>query len=140
MMLVGALIGFLTALHTGSPVLAFVAGGLGGACMAALHGIVCIWFMGNQVVSGLALTIFGTGLAGFFGTPYIGRTAPGFDKFSLPLLGDIPVLGTIFFQQDAWSISLSSSRRCCGPFSATPAGAWPSAPPGNVRPLPGPRA
>ncbi len=101
MMLVGALVGFLTALHTGSPALAFLAGGLAGACMAAVHGIVCIWFMGNQVVSGLALTIFGTGLAGFFGTPYIGRTAPGFDKFALPGLGDLPGLGTIFFQQDA---------------------------------------
>jgi simple sugar transport system permease protein len=101
MMLVGALIGFLTALHTGSPVLAFLAGGAAGAAMAALHGVVCIWFLGNQVVSGLALTIFGTGLAGFFGTSYIGRTAPGFDKFSLPGLGDMPILGTIFFQQDA---------------------------------------
>jgi len=69
--------------------------------MSALHGIMCIWFLGNQVVSGLALTIFGTGLAGFFGTPYIGRTAPGFDKFDFPLLADLPVLGAIFFQQDA---------------------------------------
>jgi simple sugar transport system permease protein len=100
-MLVGALFGFLTALHTGSPTLAFLAGGLAGAGMAALHGVVCIWFLGNQVVSGLALTIFGTGLAGFFGTPYIGKTAPGFDKFSLPVLGDLPILGPIFFQQDA---------------------------------------
>lgn len=101
MMLVGALTGFLVALHTGSPVLAFVAGGLAGGGMAAIHGIVCIWFLGNQVVSGLALTIFGTGLAGFFGTPYIGRTAPGFDKFSLPVLGDLPIVGPVFFQQDA---------------------------------------
>ena len=100
-MLVGALAGFMTALLTGSPILAFVVGGLAGAATASLHGIVCIWFLGNQVVSGLALTIFGTGLANFFGTLYIGQTAPGFDKFSLPLLGDIPLLGTVFFQQDA---------------------------------------
>ncbi|NLW82715.1 MAG: ABC transporter permease [Desulfovibrionales bacterium] len=101
MMLVGALAGFLVALHTGSPVLAFVAGGLAGMGMAAVHGIVCIAFLGNQVVSGLALTIFGTGLAGYFGTRYIGQTAPGFDKFSLPILGELPVLGPILFQQDA---------------------------------------
>ena len=100
-MLVGALAAFLTALHTGSPTLAFAAGGLAGALLAAVHGVVCIWFLGNQIVSGLALTILGAGLSGFFGTPYIGRTAPGFDKFSLPLLGDIPILGPVFFQQDA---------------------------------------
>ena len=101
MMLVGALAGFVVALHSGSPVLGFVAGGLAGAGMAAIHGLVCIWFLGNQIVSGLALTILGTGLAGFFGTPYIGRSAPGFDKFSLPFLGDLPWVGYIFFQQDA---------------------------------------
>lgn len=101
MMLVGALAGFLVALHTGSPVLAFAAAGLAGGALAAVHGVVCLWFLGNQTVSGLALTIFGAGLAGFFGTPYIGRAAPGFDKLALPGLGDIPLLGPIFFQQDA---------------------------------------
>lgn len=101
MMLVGALAAFLTALYTQSPVLAFAAGGVAGAGMAALHGVVCLWFLGNQVVSGLALTIFGTGLAEFFGTAYNGIQAPGFDKFSLPVLSAIPVLGPIFFRQDA---------------------------------------
>lgn len=101
MMLIGALVGFLVALQTGSPTLAFLAAGLAGAALAAVHGVVCLCFLGNQTVSGLALTIFGAGLAGFFGTPYVGRTAPGFDKFALPGLGDIPFLGPIFFQQDA---------------------------------------
>lgn len=101
MMLVGALAGFLTSLLTGSPVLGCVAGCLAGGLMAGLHGVVCIWFQGNQVVSGLALTIFGTGLAGFLGTPYVGKTAAGFDKVTLPLLGDIPYIGQVLFQQDA---------------------------------------
>lgn len=101
MMLVGALAGFLVALYTGSPLLAFMAAGLAGAGLAAVHGLVCLCFLGNQTVSGLALTIFGAGLAGFFGTPHIGRNAPGFDKFTVPGLGDLPVLGPIFFQQDA---------------------------------------
>ena len=99
-MLVGALAAFLTAMITGSPLLAFVVGGLAGLLLAGVHGVVCLWFQGNQVVSGLALTILGTGLANYWGTPYIGRSAPGFSPFSLPLLGDLPVLGTIFFQHD----------------------------------------
>ena len=99
-MLVGALAAFLTAMMTGSPLLAFVVGGLAGLLLAGVHGVVCLWFQGNQVVSGLALTILGTGLANYWGTPYIGQSAPGFDPFSLPLLGNLPVLGTIFFQHD----------------------------------------
>ncbi len=101
MMLVGALAAFLTALYTQSPVLAFAVGGLAGAAMAALHGVVCLWFLGSQIVSGLALTIFGTSLADFFGTAYNGIQAPGFNKFSLTVLSDLPVLGPIFFRQDA---------------------------------------
>ncbi len=101
MMSVAALAAFVMASATGSPWLGFAAGGLAGMCMALLHGLVCITCLGNQVVSGLALTILGLGLTTFLGTPFIGTSAPGFDKFAFPLLGQIPVLGGIFFHQDA---------------------------------------
>lgn len=101
MMAISALAAFFISLKTGSPWLGFMAGGLTGVFMAALHGTVCITFLGNQVVSGLALTILGLGLADFLGTPYIGLASPGFDKFSVPVLSSIPVMGDIFFKQDA---------------------------------------
>lgn len=101
MLSVAALGAFLTAYTTGSPWLALVAGGFCGAAMGAVHGVVCITFLGNQVVSGLALTIAGVGLTSFFGTPFIGQAAPGFDAWALPVLADIPVLGPIFFKHNA---------------------------------------
>jgi len=101
MMLCGAFGAFLVAMLTGSPWLGFLAGGVFGALMGAIHGIVCLQFQGNQVVSGLALTILGTGLANYWGTPFVGQTAPGFAPFSVPLLGSIPVIGPIAFQHDA---------------------------------------
>jgi simple sugar transport system permease protein len=99
-MIVGALAAFVTAKLTGSPVLAFFVAGGAGMLMSSAHGIVCLWFLGNQVVSGLALTIFGLGLADYLGTPLIGQTAPGFDKLVLPLLGALPGIGPVFFRQD----------------------------------------
>ena len=58
--------------------------------------------MANQVVSGLALTLFGTGLSGFLGKSMIGIPAPAsFKPFAIPVLSQIPYLGQIFFQQDA---------------------------------------
>jgi len=42
MMMVGALAGFIAALYTGQASLAFLVGGLAGALLAALHGLVCI--------------------------------------------------------------------------------------------------
>lgn len=99
-MLVGALAGFLTARYSGNPVLGFFFGGLFGMGLAGIHGLVCIGFNGNQVVSGLALTILGTGLANYLGTPFIGQSAPGFSPMALPLLSRIPILGRIFFHHD----------------------------------------
>lgn len=56
----------------------------------------------NQVVSGLALTIFGTGLSGYLGKSLIGQPLPNpFETEKLFFLGDIPLLGPVLFQQDA---------------------------------------
>ena len=99
-MIIGALTGFLVAKITGNPYLAFIAAGFAGTCAASIHGIVCLVFQGNQVVSGLALTILGVGLANYLGTSYVGVSAPGFQPLPIPLLSQIPVLGQIFFSQD----------------------------------------
>ncbi len=99
-MMVGALAAFLTALITGSPALGFFVGGLAGALLAGVHAAVCLGFQGNQVVSGLALTILGTGLANFLGTPFVGKSGPGFTALAIPGLADLPLLGPIFFRQD----------------------------------------
>jgi simple sugar transport system permease protein len=100
MMLVGAFSAFLTSKWTGSPVLGFLAGGLFGAGLAAVHGLVCIGFQGNQVVSGLALTILGVGLADYLGAPFIGQSAPGFDPVPFPWLSGIPGVGRVLFHHD----------------------------------------
>lgn len=100
-MMIGALAGFLTSRYTGSPVIGFIAGGLFGALLGGIHGLVCLVFQGNQVVSGLALTILGTNLANFLGTPHVGHSAPGFDILHIPYLSRIPFLGPVFFNLDA---------------------------------------
>ncbi len=100
MMMTGALAGFMVSHFTGSPVLGFLAGGLFGALLSCGHGLVCLVFQGNQVVSGLALTILGTGLANYLGTPFVGQKAPGFTVIPIPALSKIPILGPIFFNQD----------------------------------------
>lgn len=100
-MIVGALTGFLVAKTSGNPWLAFAAAGCAGSLAASVHGAVCLIFQGNQVVSGLALTILGVGFANYLGAGFVGQAAPGFDPLALPFLAEIPVLGPIFFRQDA---------------------------------------
>jgi simple sugar transport system permease protein len=75
---------------------------LAGALMASLHAILTIPLRANQVVSGLALTLFGGGLSAFLGRNLVGDPLP--DKFGdvdIPLLADIPKIGEILFQQNA---------------------------------------
>jgi ABC-type uncharacterized transport system permease subunit len=59
MMLVAAIAGFATAVHTGSDWLAFGAGALAGALMAGAFGVLVIWLNTNQYATGLALSLFG---------------------------------------------------------------------------------
>ena len=99
-MILGALAAFVTAKFTGSPILGFFIGGCAGALLAGVHGLVCLGFQGNQVVSGLALTILGVGLANYLGTPFIGQAAPGFTAIPVPVLSKIPVIGYVFFKHD----------------------------------------
>lgn len=100
MMLVGALAGFATTVRTGNPWLGVVAAGAAGGALSMIHGVLCITLRANQVASGLALTIFGTGLSAALGRGFIGVPADGFHTAAVPGLSQLPVLGPILFQQD----------------------------------------
>ncbi|MDI6881052.1 MAG: ABC transporter permease [Desulfitobacteriaceae bacterium] len=100
-MLVGAVAGFMAAVATGSPWLGLLAAMLAGGGMAFIHAILTITLRANQVVSGLSLVIFGTGLSGYLGKNYVGIPVPqSFTPVPLGPLADIPFLGPIFFKHD----------------------------------------
>jgi simple sugar transport system permease protein len=101
MMLMGALGGVAVTMWTGTAWVG-VLGAIGaGAAMASLHAILTVGIRANQVVSGLALTLFGGGLSAFLGRNLVGDPLPDkFSSVSIPLLGDIPKVGEILFDQD----------------------------------------
>lgn len=100
MMAVGAVCGFAVAYETQSPVLGVLAAIVAGALVSALFAIVTLIFVANQVASGLALTLFGLGLAGLIGANYVGRPGVGMGNLDLPLLSDLPLVGTLLFGLD----------------------------------------
>ena len=99
MMLIGAIAGFATAVTTGNLWLGAVAGMAAGAAMSAIFAVLTLNLMANQVASGLALTLFGLGLSAFVGKPFEGVSLLREGAPSLPLLGDLPLLGPILFRQ-----------------------------------------
>lgn len=105
MMLLGAVAGFGLGYTTNSPLLAILGAMIAGALGALIYGFLTITLRANQVVSGLTLTIFGTGVSSFVGTGFIGKKMSEsliatFQPVNLPLLSQIPIIGKVFFQQD----------------------------------------
>ncbi len=93
MMLCAAVAAFATVVHTGSFALGLAAGMVAGALLAALFGVLVIWFNTNQYATGLALSIFGVGFSAFAGINYVQAKLPETPKFSWPGLSDLPLLG-----------------------------------------------
>ena len=101
MMLMGAIAAFAGATTSGSLALGVVCGGLAGAGMAGLFGVLALTLLANQVATGLALTIFGTGLSAFVGQGYVSLTLIGMQPIEVPGLSRIPLLGPVLFTQNA---------------------------------------
>jgi ABC-type uncharacterized transport system permease subunit len=102
MMLMGAVAGFSTAVSTGNAWLGLALAMLAGGLISMIHAIVTIHLRADQVVSGLALTFLGTGLARVLGEGLsnAGETAR-LPVFSLPFLANVPLVGPIFFHDQS---------------------------------------
>jgi simple sugar transport system permease protein len=101
MMLVGALAAFAATYHTGSLGLGVLAALAAGGLLSLVHAFLAITLQANQVVGGLALTLFAQGLTAFLGQPLVGLAAPAsFARWPLPVLGDLPLIGPVLFRQD----------------------------------------
>ncbi|ARU57726.1 MAG: ABC transporter permease [Pseudomonadales bacterium] len=100
MVLMGAVAGFMAAVVTGHPGLGVLAAMAAGMLMSLLFGFLAISLVTSQVATGLALTIFGTGLSAFLGASYVGVGIEGIGAWTVPLLSEIPVIGKILFSHD----------------------------------------
>lgn len=122
MMLMGACSGFMVGVNTGNPILAILTAGIVGALCSLIYAFITVTFMGNHIVTGLVLTIFGTGLSSFLGNmtievtnvigmlekkPYTQVQLPQsvsvpLSDFEVPYLSDIPILGNMIFSQSIY--------------------------------------
>lgn len=101
MMLIGAAVGFIVVANTESLMLGVLIAIIVGMLAGLLFAFLVVTLQANQVVTGLVLTIFGTGLSGFLGKSVIGLAAPiSFQKVPIPFISDIPYIGHIFFNHD----------------------------------------
>jgi len=101
MMLVGAIAAFAVAHDTASLPLAVLCAVLAGVLMSAMFGFLALTMQANQTATGLALTIFGTGLSALLGAGYVGIAGPTLPALDIPVLSHLPFVGRVLFGYDA---------------------------------------
>src|SRR5512142_194895 len=103
-MLMAALTAVVSATVTHSLLVGLIVAIVTGGLVAALHALLVIRFKVDQIVSGVAINIFGTGITSFISSRYLEanidtlNNSGTFPVYSIPLLSKIPILGPILFQ------------------------------------------
>ena len=100
MMIIGAVTAFSTAQVTGNPYLGALAAIVVASAFSLIFAFMTLTLVTNQVATGLALTILGLGLSGMIGQGFVGAPGVKMEPLSIPLLSDLPVIGTLLFGQD----------------------------------------
>lgn len=99
--LLSAMVAFAAALMSGSVVVGIIAGMAVGAAIALLVAYGSIALRQDQVAIGFVLTLLAGHLSSFLGLPFVRVPGPSVPHQPIPILADIPVLGTIFFRHNA---------------------------------------
>jgi ABC-type uncharacterized transport system permease subunit len=103
-MLMAALTAVVSATLAGSLLVGLIVAILTGALVAALHALLVIRFKVDQIVSGVAINIFGVGMTSFLSSRYLERNIDLLNNSGtlkvvpIPVLSQIPVLGPILFE------------------------------------------
>lgn len=96
MMLMGAISGFGVTVMTFNPWLGVLGAAAGGAASSMIFAFLVLQLNSNQVATGLALTIFGTGLSSLIGLSFVGRIVAPFNTLFPAFLARDPILKVFF--------------------------------------------
>ncbi|MBW4658473.1 MAG: ABC transporter permease [Drouetiella hepatica Uher 2000/2452] len=91
-LLTGAMAAYGVSYLTGSPWVGVLAAGLAGAALGVIHGWLSQQFRVNDVAVGIAMIIFGSGVAFFFGKPFIQPKAAQLPTIDLGAWSGIPAV------------------------------------------------
>ncbi|GAN76926.1 ABC transporter permease [Acidisphaera rubrifaciens] len=89
-LVLGAMVAYAVSYQTGNPWLGVLGGAAAGGALGLLHGGLCTLARVNDVAMGIAIMLAGTGMAFFFGKPYVQPSAPQLPSIPLGFWSDVP--------------------------------------------------
>jgi ABC-type uncharacterized transport system permease subunit len=89
-LVMGAMSGYAVSYFTGSPWLGVLAAGIVGIVMGLVHALICSLPKVNDIAVGIALMLFGIGLAFYLGKPFIQPQAPALPSINFGWWSSIP--------------------------------------------------
>jgi simple sugar transport system permease protein len=105
MMLSGAFFSITGSYYTHSAIVGTLCGALAGAVLGLVLAYWTVTRRADQIISGIAINLFALGLTNVLYRAIFGQVGPervaGFSSVKIPLLGDIPKVGTVLFDQAA---------------------------------------
>lgn len=105
-MLMAAQVAVVTATVSGNLYVGLVSAIIMGGLVAAFHAFLVIRFKVDQVISGVAINIFGAGATSFISSRFMAHATDTlnnsgtFPIIAIPGLSKIPVLGPVFFENN----------------------------------------
>ncbi|MFT4149129.1 MAG: ABC transporter permease [Paracoccaceae bacterium] len=111
-LVLGAMVAYAVSFHSGSPWLGVLAAGATGLGLGLAHGWICRLRGVNDIALGIAFMALGTGLAFFFGKPYIQPSAPRLEAIALggwsenPQVRQALMVNPLFFIGIALAVAL----------------------------------
>jgi len=104
-LLLGAFAAVILSSITHNPFVGLVGAMIGGVFVAFILAAFAIKYFVDQIIVGVVLNVFASGLTGFLYGALLApneaalNTAASFPRWKIPLLGEIPVIGPVFFDQ-----------------------------------------
>lgn len=105
-LLAGAFIGAVVATLTGNPYVALLFAPIAGALVGVLLAFFSIKYKVDQIVVGVVLNVLVIGITGYLFSTVLKNnkgtlnTPPGLSKIEIPILSDIPIIGSVLFNQN----------------------------------------
>ncbi|MES2823588.1 MAG: ABC transporter permease [Pseudomonadota bacterium] len=91
-LVMGAMVGYAVSYLFGSPWLGVLAACGAGCVLGLIHALLCQNKKVNDIAVGIAMMLFATGVAFFYGKPFIQPSAPRLPSINLGMWSDSPVI------------------------------------------------